>query len=168
MTHPRVEQLRFARSEWQRGLSGLSDDDAGRRLEPINAISWMAGHLAWHERLLWLARAQDLRVEPILDALASGKPGSTPALTDMQAAWRRVVADADRFLDTLTTVDLERPLAHDTRGERPLAGTALQTITYHYWSHIGEASALRQMLGHPDLPEWVGDNHGQAPYRRED
>ncbi|MBA3234883.1 MAG: DinB family protein, partial [Chloroflexi bacterium] len=156
MAHPRVEQLRFARSEWQRGLAGLSDEDAGRRLEPMNSISWMAGHLAWHERLLWLYRAQDLRVEPILDALASGKPGSTPALTEVQAAWGRVVAEADRFLDTLTTVDLERPLTHDTRGERPLAGTALQTITYHYWSHIGEASALRQMLGHPDLPEWVG------------
>ncbi len=167
MAHPRVEQLRFARSEWQRGLAGLSDEDAGRRLEPMNAISWMAGHLAWHERLLWLWRAQNVRVEPILDAVASGKPGSTPAMTDMQAAWRRVVAEADRFLDTLTTADLERPLAHEARGERPLAGTALQTITYHYWSHIGEASALRQMLGHRDLPEWVGDNHGQAPYRHE-
>lgn len=168
MTHPRVEQLRFARSEWERGLAGISDEDAARRLPPMNAISWMAGHLAWHERLLWLGRAQGLRVEPILDALASGKPGSTPALADMLAAWRRVVAEADRYLDSLTTVDLEQPLAHDDRGERPVAGTALQTITYHYWSHIGEASAVRQILGHPDLPEWVGDNHGQAPYRRED
>ena len=33
-------------------------------------------------------------------------------------------------------------------------------ITYHYWSHIGEASAIRQMLGHPDLPQWVGDLTG--------
>ncbi len=168
MAHPRVEQLRFARTEWQRGLAGLSDEDAGRRLPPMNAISWMAGHLAWHERLLWLGRAQDLRVEPILDAVASGKPGSTPAMADMQAAWARVVAAADLFLDTVTTADLEQPLRYDTRGERPLAGTAVQTITYHYWSHIGEASAVRQLLGHEDLPEWVGDNHGQAPYRRED
>ena len=28
MAHPRVEQLRFARSEWVRGLRGLSDADA--------------------------------------------------------------------------------------------------------------------------------------------
>ena len=33
MTHPRVEQLRFARSEWVRGLRGLS------RPMPINASS---------------------------------------------------------------------------------------------------------------------------------
>ena len=28
---------------------------------------------------------------------------------------------------------------------------------YHYWFHIGEAHAVRQMLGHVDLPDFVGD-----------
>jgi hypothetical protein len=168
MAHPRVEQLRFARSEWQRGLVGLSEEDAIQRLLPMNSISWMAGHLAWHERLIWLRRAQGLKVEPVLDALATGRPASTPPLAEMQPAWTRVVAAADEYLDGLTTPDLERPLAFDTREPAPVAGTQLQTIAYHYWSHIGEASAVRQMLGHTDLPEWVGDVHGQAPYRRED
>ena len=168
MAHPRVEQLRFARSEWQRGLVGLSEEDAIRRLLPMNSISWMAGHMAWHERLIWLRRAQDLKVEPVLDPLATGRPASTPPLADMQAAWERVVAAADEYLDRLTTTDLERPLAYDNRDVRPLIGTQLQTITYHYWSHIGEASAVRQILGHTDLPEWVGDIGRLAPYRRED
>ena len=56
MAHPRVEQFRFARAEWVRGLRGLSEEDGLRRLEPMNSISWMVGHLAWHERLLF-ARA---------------------------------------------------------------------------------------------------------------
>ena len=50
---------------------------------------------------------------------------------------------------------------------RPNAGTALLYITYHYWSHIGEASAVRQMLGHTALPEFVGDMPSEALFRRE-
>jgi hypothetical protein len=36
-------------------------------------------------------------------------------------------------------------------------GTMLLRNIYHYWFHIGEAHAIRQMLGHPDLPQFVGD-----------
>jgi uncharacterized damage-inducible protein DinB len=167
MAHPRVEQLRFARSEWVRGLRGLSEDDGRTRLEPMNAISWMVGHLAWHERLVWLERGQGLRVEPILDAVASGQPASTPSLREMWAAWRRVTALADTYLDRLQTADLVIPLAHDTRPEAPAAGSQLQRITYHYWSHIGEASAVRQLLGHRRLAQFVGAIERDAPYRPE-
>jgi DinB superfamily len=167
VAHPRVEQLRFARSEWQRGLRGLRADDAVRRLEPMNSISWMIGHLAWHERLIWLERAQGLKVERVLDLVASGAPASTPPLATMWAAWKRVVALAEPVLEGLTTADLERALAHDGRSNPPTAGTQLQRITYHYWSHIGEASAIRQMLGHQRLAQFVGDIDGQAPFRRE-
>jgi hypothetical protein len=167
VAHPRVDQLRFARAEWRRGLRGLDPDDARRRLEPMNSISWMVGHLAWHERLIWLERAQGRRVEPILDAVASGEPATTPDLAAMWTAWRRVVKPADAFLDTLTTADLERPLAHDMRREPAIAGTQLQRITYHYWSHIGEASAVRQILGHTGLAQFVGDIDAVAPFRRE-
>jgi len=167
MVHPRVEQLRFARSEWRRGLRGLDAEDGRRRLEPMNSISWMVGHLAWHERLIWLERAQGLRVEPVLDALATGEPATTPDLAEMWTVWRRVVRRADAVLDTLTTADLERALPHDGRRSPPLAGTQLQRITYHYWSHIGEASAIRQIMGHAHLAQFVGDIDAVAPYRRE-
>jgi DinB family protein len=167
MVHPRVEQLRFARSEWQRGLRGLTPEDAVRRLQPMNSISWMVGHLAWHERLIWLERAQGLKIERVLDAVATGAPGSTPDLSEMWAAWRRVLAVADPFLDQLTTEQLEQPLPHDHRTPPPLAGTQLQRITYHYWSHIGEASAVRQILGHRRLAQFVGDIDSRAPFRRE-
>jgi uncharacterized damage-inducible protein DinB len=167
MVHPRVDQLRFARSEWQRGLAGLSETDAGIRLLPMNSISWMVGHMAWHERLCWMWRARGLEVEPVLDTVATGQPASTPSLAAMQAAWDRIVAQADPFLDALTTADLEQPLAHDPRPKPPTAGSQLQYVTYHYWSHIGEVSAVRQVLGHTGLAEYVGDLPPQATYRPE-
>jgi hypothetical protein len=37
---------------------------------------------------------------------------------------------------------------------------------YHYWFHLGEAFAIRQLLGHRDLPEFVGDM-SEAVYRPE-
>jgi hypothetical protein len=43
----------------------------------------------------------------------------------------------------------------------------MRRITYHYWYHIGEIQAIRQMLGHKDLPEYVGDIESEAPYRPE-
>jgi hypothetical protein len=46
MTHPLVTQLRFTRSELQRALDSVPDADARRRLEQMNCISWMIGHLA--------------------------------------------------------------------------------------------------------------------------
>ena len=36
-------------------------------------------------------------------------------------------------------------------------GTLLLRNIYHYWFHTGEAHAIRQMLGHRDLPQFVGD-----------
>ena len=57
MVHPLVDQLRFARSEWVRALEGVSDEDARRRLTPMNSISWMVGHLAWQENRYWLQLA---------------------------------------------------------------------------------------------------------------
>ena len=167
MTHPRVDQLRFARSEWQRGLAGLTELDAGIRFLPMNSISWMVGHMAWHERLCWMRRARGLKGERILDAFATGRPTSTPSFARMQDAWERIVAEADPFLDALQADDLIRPLAHDSREEPPSAGSQLQYVTYHYWAHIGEVSAVRQMLGHEDLAEYVGDFPPEAEYRPE-
>ncbi len=45
MTHPLVLQLQFTRNEFKRGLAGLTDEEARRRFEPINSISWMIAHL---------------------------------------------------------------------------------------------------------------------------
>src|SRR5687767_3422836 len=38
---------------------------------------------------------------------------------------------------------------------------------YHYWFHIGEVFAIRQLLGHARVPEYVGEIEARAPYRPE-
>ena len=36
----------------------MSDEDARRRLLPMNCISWIVGHLAWQEQRYWLTLTQ--------------------------------------------------------------------------------------------------------------
>ena len=46
MAHPLVAQLRFARSEFVRGLDGVSEADGLVRQLPMNSLGWMVGHMA--------------------------------------------------------------------------------------------------------------------------
>lgn len=168
MPHPLVTQLRFTRSEWQRALDGLTDAEARRRLEPLNCISWMIGHLAWQEQLYWLKRAKGEVLVPELDDLVGyGRPASTPPFAEMWQAWQAITQAADPYLDTLTTETLQSRMLVEGQPFRYNVGTMLQRVIYHYWFHIGEALAIRQMLGHSELPEFVGDIQIQAPYHPE-
>src|SRR6476646_4721792 len=115
LTLPLVEQLRFTRSEFRRGLRGTPEPDAVRRLEPMNSIGWIVAHMAWHEQRYWLTRG-----------LGETPPGSGPKRT---------------------------------------IGSAIQRVTYHYWFHTGEILAIRQVLVHARLPEFVGNIDAEAPYR---
>lgn len=172
MPHPLVLQLRFTRSEFQRGLAGLTDEDARRRFEPMNCISWNTGHLAWQEQAYWLWRGQDRVLLPEIDELfVSGAPASTPALDAMWSAWHTITQAADPWLDTLTTPDLlkPRPVKLPNGQEFEVTyGNLLRRVTYHYWYHLGESMAVRQMLGHTKLPQFVGNIDGEAPYRAEE
>jgi hypothetical protein len=168
MTHPLIDQFRFTRGEWLRGLEGVSEADAARRFAAMNCISWTVGHMAWHEHRYWLERAQAEVLYPRLNEIyAYGAPASTPALTEMLAIWRRVSARADPFLDLLTTATLLGDLPLNGKASGQSVGSALRRITYHYWYHTGEIQAIRQMLGQTNLPEYVGDIEELAPYRPE-
>ena len=171
MTHPLVDQLRFTRSEFRRALAGVADADARRRFAPMNCIAWNIGHLAWQEQRYWLLAGQDRLLLPHVDAqFAYGAPACQPALADMWAAWGAITAAADPWLDTLTTARLSERQARTIDG-RPYHftfGSLLQRVLYHYWYHTGESMAIRQLLGHRDLPEFVGNIDDEAPYRPED
>ena len=168
MAHPRVEQLRFARSEFVRGLEGVTDEEARRRILPMNCISWMIGHLANQEYRYWELRAHGRDPMPdIKDMAPYGKPGSTPALDEALDAWRAVTALVDPYLDTLTTASLDERYIIDGQAIGESVGTLLQRVTYHYWFHTGESQVVRQLLGHTDLPEYVGDFTEAAAYRAE-
>jgi hypothetical protein len=168
MPHPLVEQLRFARSEFRRGLEGLSDEDARRRILPMNCISWNVGHLAWQEQRYWLFRAQDRILLPdINEQFAYGAPASTPPLDEAWTAWRTITDAADPWLDAVTTETLQSNVIMDGKPSEYIFGSLLQRTIYHYWYHIGENAAIRQNLGHTALPDFVGDIDTEAPYRAE-
>jgi hypothetical protein len=165
MRHPLVIQLHFARSEFVRCLDGVSDEDARRRLAPMNCISWIIGHLANQEHRYWVHWAQGKNLAPDLNKLVGwGQPPSTPPLDEMWDTWRAVTRAADEFLETLTPEQLETHLEWKGEPVRESVGTLIHRNTYHYWYHLGEAHAIRQMLGHTDLPQFVGDM-SEALYR---
>ena len=166
MPHPLVDQLRFTRAEWLRALRGVRDDEGLRRIEPMNSIGWIVGHLAWQEQRYWLTRAQGVTPHPVLnDTVASGGPATTPALRDMLKTWRDVTRAVDPWLDPLTTDGLVEDLGGP--GPRRSVGDSIHRVTYHYWFHIGEILAIRQILGHRRLPQFVGDIESRAAYRPE-
>jgi hypothetical protein len=170
MPHPLVLQLRFTRSEFQRGLAGVGDDDARRRFLPMNCISWNVGHLAWQEQRYWLWRGQDRILLPeINDQFAYGASASTPPLTAVWESWHAITRAADPWLDTLTSADLLQPRTFviDDETIELTFGNLMQRVIYHYWYHTGENLAIRQLLGHTDLPEFVGNIDDEAPYRLE-
>jgi len=165
--HLLVSQLRFARSEFVRGLEGVSEEEGVRRLMPMNCINWMVGHLANQEHRYWVQLGQQKTLVPELNGLVGyGKPASTPPLAEMWAVWKKVTAAADPYLDSLTPEILQTYPLRDGKPVDETVGTLLMRNIYHYWYHTGEASAVRQMLGHKGLPDFVGDIN-QAPYRPE-
>lgn len=165
--HPLVAQLQFARSEFARCLKGVAPEDALQRLGPMNCISWIVGHLAAQEHFLWVDAAQGRSLAPDLYRLVGyGQPASTPPLDEMWEAWRNITLAANRFLESLGTADLEHHLERKGELMEESVGTLLMRNIYHYWFHTGEAHAIRQMLGHGQLPQFVGDMSAAA-YRPE-
>ncbi len=161
---PLVRQLHFTRAEFRRGLRGTPEADGAKRLEPMNSIGWIVAHMAWHEQRYWVSRAQGSTPRPELNEIAAnGGPATTPPLAAMLGAWAEVTAAADPWLDGLTSDDLLAALPGG--GPRRTIGSALQRVIYHYWFHTGEILAIRQVLGHRRLPEFVGNIDDDAPYR---
>lgn len=165
MPHPLVLQLRFTRSELVRGLKDVTDEEARKRFMPMNSISWIIGHLAYQENTYWMVRAQGKNVAPQLQPLVGwDQPASTPPLADMWSAWQAVTEASDPYLDSLTTDMLSTFMIVNGKPHGESVGSMLRRVTYHYWYHLGESQAIRQMLGHTHLPDFVGDIHDEAPY----
>jgi hypothetical protein len=167
MAHPLVLQLRFTRNEFERALKHVSAEDAIRHFEPMNCISWIIGHLAWQEQMYWLTQAQGLTPAPEVNVCANGQPACTPPLDEMWAGWRVVTEATNEWLDTLDSAQLTTHTIARTKPHQPYKesiGTRLRRTTYHYWYHMGESQAIRQLLGHTRLPSFVGAIGDKAPY----
>ena len=170
MTHSLVLQLRFTRSEFIRALEGVSETDAKRRLEPMNCISWILGHLANQEQRYWIMRPGLPLIYPDLHALVGyGSPPTQPSLTEMRRAWTDITTSTDRYLETLDPERMQQFFTVPgkvTKVNESIVTLLLRNI-YHYWYHLGEIMSIRQMLGHKDLPELIG-SMAQAPYLPEE
>src|SRR6202171_1275586 len=168
MTHAIVDQLRFTRSEWRRGLTGVTEKDAAEHCGQMNSIGWIIGHLTWQEQRYLLHRPQGIMMRrDIQELFAFGAPMSTPSLAEMLKAWRKITRATDPLLDSLSTKQLLRDLPLNGKPSGQSQGSAIRRLIYHYWFHIGEIQAIRQMLGHKRLPVYVGNLEAKAPYRAE-
>jgi uncharacterized damage-inducible protein DinB len=153
-----VSQLRFARSEFRTGFTGVNEEESQKRLMPMNSIAWIVGHLAWHEQHYWLKRAQDYVLFPKLyEVTAFGKPPGEVSLKEMAGFWEDVILESDKYLDQLSSDDLEKPMVVKGRELPANLGTMISRVIYHYWYHAGEIQAIRQILGHKDLPDFISD-----------
>ncbi len=168
MPHPLVLQLRFTRSEFKRAASKLSEADARRRVMPMNSISWTIGHLAWQEQRYFIDfPTGEMLIPEIQEKYAYGAPHSTPPLKEMLSAWRKITKAADKWLDGLTTKDLQQMVTVNGKVTTRMYGNLLQRVIYHYWYHVGENMAVRKLLGHKGLGYFVGNIDGKAPYTPE-
>ncbi len=167
MTHPIVDQVRFARSEFTRGLSDLTEEAAATRVGPANSISWTIGHLAWQEQRYWLQRLNGTTLIPELDVeYCFGCPPSSPPLATSWDRWRVITEASDPHLDDITEATLAVDPVVDGSPTGTTFGSMALRVIYHYWYHLGEAMGIRQALGHTGLAEYVGAIDEQAPYRR--
>lgn len=157
MTHPMVNQLKFAREKWLLGYEGLSAEDAIKRHGDANSPSWMVGHLACFEQLTWCELAQGKLISKIVKTCDFGLPATTPPLDEMLDAWHQIVPVCNLYLDTLTDAEMTDYLI--LPNGKPFwdnIGTTILRHTWHYWYHLGEMQALRSGLGHKNLPRFVG------------
>jgi len=153
-----VAQLRFARSEFARCLEGVSEEEARRRVEDLNCISWMVGHLANQENHYWVMMAQGRQLFPELNDLTGfRKPASSPPLQEMRSAWETIAGIADDYLDAMTAEQMKEHFQWQGKTLHENIGTMLMRNIYHYWFHTGQALIVRKLLGHSKLPEFVGD-----------
>lgn len=168
MTHPLIDQLRFARSEFRRGVEGVTHEEGARRFEPMNCIAWNVGHLAWQEQRYWLFFTKGELLSPEVDKeFAYGAAATTPVLEESLAKWEQITQAADPWLDSVTTETLETHLERNGKPTKYIYGSLLLRLIYHYFYHTGENAAIRQNLGHTDLPEFIGNIDDDAGYRRE-
>lgn len=156
MAHPLIQQIHLTRSLWREGFTGVTEADGTRRFEPINSIGWMVGHLAAHEQRIWLDIAQGTVEDEAVYACGGGQPASTPSLDAMIDAWERIIAATDSYLNALTQDDMTRHLERDGQPLGESIGAMAQRMIYHYWYHLGEMQAVRQLLGHTGLRNFVG------------
>lgn len=117
---------------WLAGIERVMAEEAVKRFEPINSISWMVVHLAAFKQFAWVIMAQNETISEAVKACAFGKLASTPAMDEMMADFHAIAKASDRYLDTLTEDDMDLFLQFRGKSARENIGTFLIHQTWHY------------------------------------
>lgn len=81
--HQLAQMVKLMRQEFDRGLQGISDEDARKRLGAMNCISWIVGHVAHQQHAFFVAWPGHEDVEePAYLPFGYGAPPSEPPLDE--------------------------------------------------------------------------------------
>lgn len=159
--HTLVQMLYLSRKEFERNLVGLTDEDARKRIEPMNCISWIIAHVAWQHRAYFVDWPAGRLADPRYKAYRYGSPASQPPLEEAMALWQDACKSSEAWLEATTSQSLQEtgaiyiPLKESW-------GTLLVRCILHTWFHLGEINSIRQILGHQppqfvDMHNWAYD-----------
>jgi uncharacterized damage-inducible protein DinB len=161
------ELAQFAISEFERGLAGVTGEEAIVRLpkaddSKMNSISWTMGHIAttWlFDQALMTGERLDLGDRMYFGPGADPTP---PTLEEMRDMWGRAKTLTEAWLPLADNELLSSKRDFGPQKSEHL-GTQLLRAVFHTWFHTGEINAMRQMLGHPEIG-FVGPMLGSLEY----
>ena len=183
------ELAQFALFEFERGLEGLSEEDAQRRLDKadgtqMNAISWTVGHIAWQWTNLSTRAARALPENADADPYAelsrrvyrfrsATDDPSPPSLAEALALFQEMkttlgwleVADPRVMTAVPSHPDYAlTPERNHIASRHETIGTATIRNTYHTLIDVGDTIAVREILGHPEIP-FISNPKGKLEWR---
>ena len=129
----------------------------------MNAISWIVGHVNTH----WLFEYGLMTEDPMPTVdrfyMGEGADLTPPPLADVRETLTQATALTEGWL-----LNADDALLSSKRDFGPLSdenlGTQLMRAVLHTWFHTGEINAVRQMLGHAEIP-FVGQMMGNLEWR---
>jgi hypothetical protein len=151
--HTLVDMLDISRKEFTRNLKGMTDEDARKRIEPMNCISWIIAHVANQHYGIYVTWAQGKEHDKRYLPYGFGSPASQPPLEEAMTLWNDACHEADVWLQTATEEDM-KTLPVTTSPESENMGALTVRCIFHTWCHLGEISSIRQVLGHKP-PQFV-------------
>ncbi|MFX1265475.1 MAG: DinB family protein [Promethearchaeota archaeon] len=151
--HTLVQMVYLTRKEFERNFQGLTDEDARKRIEPMNCISWIIAHVACQHHAFFVDWPQGIETAPQYQHYGYGSPASQPPLEEALTMWRDACEESDAWLQAATDKNLQVKGTF-TSPESENWGTLLVRCIFHTWCHLGEINSIRQILGHQP-PQFV-------------
>ena len=129
----------------------------------MNAISWIVGHV--NTPWLFGYALMTKKPMPALDRVYFGADAdpTPPSLADVRDTLAEATALTHAWLANIDDALLSSKRDFGQASDENL-GTQLMRAVLHTWFHTGEINAIRQMLGHAEIP-FVGEMLGKLEWR---